>query len=200
MQTDIKSAQNEFSKLQTYKKIVLFLYILFSIYRGICIHPLFFFGIFLPFFYLTFFQKRRVKAFFRILNRDTKVRLTHYYEDFYYIWIFVNASVGVLVLCVLVIYNFQQVENYLLTKGIPFVHSLSDFKIYTYWYFILVLLINLFTNLYIIWYKNTQTILKVVGSSRVYPGLKEACLFSSKRLIVGPENNKTIKTVLFDMF
>jgi len=38
------------------------------------------------------------------------------------------------------------------------------------------------------------------GKLKVYPGLKGARLFSSKQLIVGPENNKTIKTVLFDMF
>jgi len=40
----------------------------------------------------------------------------------------------------------------------------------------------------------------VQGKLKVYPGLKGARLFSSKRLIVGPENNRTIKTVLFDMF
>lgn len=38
------------------------------------------------------------------------------------------------------------------------------------------------------------------GKLKVCPGLKGARLFNSKRLTVGPESNKTIKTVLFDMF
>ena len=35
---------------------------------------------------------------------------------------------------------------------------------------------------------------------KICSGLKGARLFTSKRLTVGPENNKTVKTILFDMF
>jgi hypothetical protein len=35
---------------------------------------------------------------------------------------------------------------------------------------------------------------------KICSGLKGARLFTSKRFTVGPENNKTIKTILFDMF
>ena len=38
------------------------------------------------------------------------------------------------------------------------------------------------------------------GKLKIYPGLKGARLFTSKQLIVGPKNNKTVKTILFDMF
>ena len=80
-----KSIQISYNKLKKLQKFGLFIYVFISIYRGIFFNPLFFFCILLPPFYLFLLQQRRVKGFVRIRQRDTRVRLEHYYSDFYYI-------------------------------------------------------------------------------------------------------------------
>ena len=36
-------------------------------------------------------------------QRDTRVRLKHYYNDFYYVWVFVNSSFIFLAICGLIL-------------------------------------------------------------------------------------------------
>jgi hypothetical protein len=114
--------QISYKKLQ---KVGLFLYVIVSIYRGIL----------LPLFYLFLLQQRRVKGFICIRQRDTRVRLKHYYNDFYYVGVFVNTSFIFLAICGLIMYYFEFIENYLSTIGVPFPISLDQFQKYTFFLF-----------------------------------------------------------------
>ena len=142
-----------YKKLKTLQKVGLFLYVIFTIYRGITFHKIFFLWLLLLPFYLFLLQQRRVKGFIRIRQRDTRVRLKHYYDDFYFVWVFVNSSLILLVVCGLTMYYLDPIKNYLLTIGVPFVISLDQFQELTFFYSLFVLGVNWLTNLYIIWYK-----------------------------------------------
>jgi len=130
----------------------------------------FFLCILLPPFYLFLLQQRRVKGFIRIRQRDTRVRLKHYYNDFYYVWVFVNTSFIFLAICGLIMYYFEYIENYLSTIGVPFTISLDQFQKYTFFYFLFVLGVNWLTNIYIIWCKNTKTFFKTLATQDVTIG------------------------------
>jgi len=130
-----KSIQISYNKLKRLQKVGLFLYLIVSIYRGIFFNKLFFLCILLPPFYLFLLQQHRVKGFIRIRQRDTRVRLKHYYNDFYYIWVFVNTSFIFLAICGLIMYYFEFIENYLSTIGVSFTISSDQFKKYTFFLF-----------------------------------------------------------------
>ena len=111
-------------------------------------------------------------------QRDTRVRLEHYYNDFYYLWVFVNASFIFLAICGLIMYYFELIENYLSTMDVLCPISLDQFKQYTFYYCLLVIGVNWLTNMYIIWYKNTKTFLKFLASQEVTIGAGLTSYFS----------------------
>ena len=87
-------------------------------------------------FYLFLLQQRRVKGFIRKRQRDTRVRLKHYYDDFYFVWVFVNTSFIFSAICGLIMCYFEPIKNYLLTIGVPFTISLDQFQECTFFYFL----------------------------------------------------------------
>jgi len=131
-----ESIQISYNKLKKLQKFGLFIYVIVSIYRGIFFNPLFFLCTLLPLFYLFLLQQPRIKGFIRIRQRDTRVRLKHYYNDFYYVWVFVNTSFIFLAICGLTMYYFEFIKNYLLTLGVPCTISLDQFEKYTFFYFL----------------------------------------------------------------
>ena len=162
--------QMSYNKLKKLQKVGLFLYVIITIYRGIFFDPCFFLGILLLPFYLFLLQQRRVKGFIRMRQRDTRVRLKHYYNDFYYVWVFVNTSFIFIAICGLIMYNFEFTKNYLSTLGVFFPISLGQFQKYTFFYFLFVVGVNWLTNIYIIWCKNTRPFFKTLASQEVTIG------------------------------
>jgi len=186
--------QISYNKLKKLQKIGLFLYVIVSIYRGIFFNPFFFLCIFLPPFYLFLLQQRRVKGFVRMRQRDTRVRLKHYYEDFYFVWVFVNTSFIFLAICGLIMYYFEFIENYLSTIGVPFTINYDQFQQYTFFYFLFVMGVNWLTNIYIIWCKNTTTFFRTLASQEVTIGTGIATYlgFQSFVNLTKPEVNPTV--------
>jgi hypothetical protein len=127
-------------------------------------------------------------------QRDSKVRLKHYYNDFYYVWVFVNTSFIFLAICGLIMYYFEFIENYLSTIEVPFTISLDQFKKYTFFYFLFVLGVNWLTNIYIIWCKNTKTIFKTLATQEVTLGAGITSYFGLQSFVnlSNPEVNPTI--------
>jgi hypothetical protein len=190
----LKAIKISYKKLTKLQKFGLFLYVIIGIYRGIFFNPLFFFCIFLPPIYLFLLQQHRVKGFIRIRQRDTRVRLKHYYDDFYYVWIFVNTSFVFIAMCGLMMYNFELIENYLLTLEVPCPVSLDQFKKYTFFYFLFVIGVNWLTNLYIIWYKNTKTFFRILATHDITIGASLGSYFGFQSFVnlSDPEVNPTI--------
>ena len=188
------SIQISYNKLKKLQKFGLFIYVIVSIYRGIFFNPLFFLCVLLPPFYLFLLQQHRVKGFIRMRQRDTRVRLKHYYNDFYYVWVFVNTSFIFLAICGLTMYYFEFINNYLLTLGVVCPISLDQFKKYTFFYFLFVMGINWLTNIYIIWCKNTKTFFKTLATQEVTIGTGIASYLGLQSFVnlSNPEVNPTI--------
>lgn len=163
----LTSIQVSFKKLNYVQKVVMFLYVVFNIYRGVVSSPIFFLSGVLPFFYLFLIQQRRVKGFLRLRQRDTRVRLKHFRDDFYYAWLFINISFVFIGVCLLTMYYFEFVKNYLLSIGIVFPLTIENFKNYTWYYFLFVITLDWFINMYIIWFKNTKTFFQFLASQEV---------------------------------
>ena len=176
------------------QKFGLLLYVLISLYRSIFFHPIFCFGLFLPLFYLFLLQQRRVKGFIRIRQRDRRVRLDHYYKDFYPIWIFVNVSFIVLGFLGLIIYNFEFITNYLLTFGWILPITSDQAKCYVFYYFLFTIGLNWSIQMYIIWFKNTRTIFQVMASQEVTIGAALTTYFGLQTFAntTNPETNPRV--------
>ena len=189
-----KSIKISYNKLKRLQKFGLFIYVIVSIYRGIFFNPLFLLCIFLPPFYLFLIQQPRIKGFIRIRQRDTRVRLKHYYNDFYYVWVFVNTSVIFLAICGLTMFYFEYIKNYLLTFGVPCTISLEQFKRYTFFYFLFVVGVNWLTNIYIIWYKNNTTFFKMLATQELTVGAIFTSYFGLQTFVhfSEPEINSTV--------
>ena len=157
-------------KLNSIQKIDIFLYIIFNLYRGLFFSYTFFLLIVIPFLYLFLSEQRRIKGFLRLRARDIRVRYSHYYSDFYWVWQFVNFSFIILLVDLLIIYYFNEVLIYLSEMNIIFPLTLEQFKECSFYYFLFVLSVNWLIQIYIIWFKNTKTFLKILATQEVTLG------------------------------
>ena len=107
-------------KLSFSQKIAIFLYLVFNLYRGFFSSSTFFLFIVTPFLYLFLSEQRRIKGFLRMRAMNTRARHAHYYNDFYWIWQFINFSFIILSVNLVVIYYFNEIVIYLAEMDIIF--------------------------------------------------------------------------------
>ena len=161
--------KKSYKRLKTYQKIGLFVYVMINVIRTY--NNIIFSAFFLvPILYLVISELPRVKGFLRLWARDQRVRIYHYRKNFYPVWVFVNLSILIIMLNLLFIINFEALKLFFLSKGIVLPFTALDYKFYTLYYFWFVIWLNAIVQLYIIWFKNVPTILKVFNSHNVSIG------------------------------
>jgi hypothetical protein len=62
-----------------------------------------------------------------------------------------------------IMYYFELSESYFLTREMPLPISLDQFQSYAFFYFLFVLWVNWLTKIYIIWFKSTNTFVKILA-------------------------------------
>lgn len=181
-------------KFTLFQKIPLLFYLSLNVYKAITINPFFIFFTILPFLYLFLKEQPRIKGFLGLKARDRRVRLNHYYTDFYVIWWFVNISTFFIVILVLFIWYFEFIKTYLLSIGIVIPFTLNQLVYTTSYWGLLVTGINWLTNMYIIWFKNTQTYLKFFASQEVTIGAGLSAYFGLHAFVhaTPPETNPIV--------
>ena len=181
-------------KLSFSQKIAIFLYLVFNLYRGFFSSSTFFLFIVTPFLYLFLSEQRRIKGFLRMRAMNTRARHAHYYNDFYWIWQFINFSFIILFVNLLIIYYFNEVVRYLAEINIIFPLTLEQLKEYNFYYFLFVLSINWIIQIYIIWFKNTSTFFKFLATQEVTIGFGMSTYFGLHAYVhaTSPETNPMV--------